>query len=163
MTRIRKALSFSNVIAFIALFVALGGTVYAAGKISGSQIKPNSTPGNRIKAGTLTGNRIKADSLTGAQINEATLGGVTAASLASVQYVAAAVSLAPAGNSGTASCPAGTHVIGGGATLSNEALSIVNDSGPDSTRTGWTATGFGEPGTTMTVTAICTSVVSASG
>ena len=31
MTRIRKSLTFSNAIALIALFVALGGTVYAAG------------------------------------------------------------------------------------------------------------------------------------
>ena len=49
MTRVKKVLTFSNVVAFIALFVALGGSVYAAGKISGTQIKSGSVPGNRIK------------------------------------------------------------------------------------------------------------------
>lgn len=45
MRRIAKFLSFSNVVACLALFIALGGTVYAAGKISGKQIKPSSLPG----------------------------------------------------------------------------------------------------------------------
>jgi hypothetical protein len=183
MTRIGKLLSFSNVVACLALFLALGGTVYAAGKISGNQIKPNSLPGNRvkaktltgkqikpgsltgtqIKAGSLTGTQIKAGSLTGSQINVSTLTGVTASKLASVQYVAATVSLGAGPGTGTASCPAGTNVIGGGATVSDEINAFVNDDGPNSTRNGWTATGFGELGTTMTVTAICTSVASVSG
>jgi hypothetical protein len=173
MTRIRRALSFSNAIAFIALFVALGGSVYAAGKLSGSQIKPNSLPGNRVKAktltakqvkpGSLTGTQFKAGSLTGAQINQATLTGVTASKLASIQYASVTVALNGAGVAGNASCPAGTNVIGGGATLTNQELSIVNDDGPNATRNGWTATGFGEPGTTMTVTAICTAAAAVSG
>ncbi len=61
--RIAKYLTFSNVIACLALFVALGGSVYAAGKISGKQIKPSSLPGNRIKPKTLPPNRIKPNSL----------------------------------------------------------------------------------------------------
>ena len=101
MTRIRKVLTFSNVVACLALFMALGGTVYAAGKISGTQIKPKSIPGNRLKAGavatnqlkakavtagkvkpgSLTGTQIKAGSLTGTQINQTTLTGVSAASI----------------------------------------------------------------------------------
>jgi len=174
MTRIRKTLSFSNVIAFIALFVALGGSVYAAGKLSGSQIKPNSLPGNRVKAKTLTAKQVKPETLTGAQvkagsltatqINQATLTGVTASKIASVQYASATVPLNGGGVTGIANCPAGTNVIGGGATLSNQQLSFVNDSGPTAVRTGWTATGFGEPGaTTMTVTAICTAAAAVSG
>jgi hypothetical protein len=171
MTRIRKVLTFSNVVAFVALFVAMGGSVYAAGKISGTQIKSGSVPGNRIKPKTLTAKQIKPASLTGAQvkadslgatqINESTLTGVSAGSLASVLYVPVAVPISnsPAGSTGTASCPPGTYVIGGGATVSNEELAIVNDSGPTATRTGWTATGFaGGPGTSMTITAICTAV-----
>jgi hypothetical protein len=49
--------SASLVISCLALFLALGGTVYAAAKINGSQIKPKSIPGNRIKPGTITGSR----------------------------------------------------------------------------------------------------------
>jgi hypothetical protein len=162
MTRIKAALSFSNVVAFIALFVALGGSVYAAGKLSGSQIKPNSIPGNRVKAKTLTGKQIKPGSLTGSQIEESTLAGVTA-SLASIQYVSTTVPFGPTATAGTASCPAGTYVVGGGATVNNQNLAFVNDSGPGATRTSWVANGFGDPGTTMTVTAICTAAAAVSG
>ncbi len=172
MTRIMKAFSFSNVVAFVALFVALGGSVYAAGKISGTQIKSGSVPGNRIKPkslsakqikpGSLTGAQIKAESLGGTQINESTLTGVSASSIASVQYAVATVPLSftsPTGTTATAICPPGTYVIGGGATVSNEEGGYVNDSGPIAARTGWTATGFAfGGGVSMTVTAICTTV-----
>jgi hypothetical protein len=170
MTRISKTLTFSNVVAFTALFVALGGSVYAAGTISGTQVKPGSLPGNRIKpkslAGkqirpkSLTGKQIKANSLGGTQIKESTLTGITASALSSVQYVTVTVPLsysAP-GEQGTAACPVGTSVIGGGASLSHESYGYVNDSGPSPTHAGWTATGHGETGVTMTVTAICTAV-----
>lgn len=182
MTRIRKVLTFSNVIALIALFVALGGTVYAAGKINGKQIKASSLPGNRlkpktitagkIKAKTLTGNQVKKESLTGAQIkkgsltatqiNQTTLSGVSAASLAAVFYASTTVSVpnepSGGGTTATATCPPGTFVIGGGANVSNDERSYVNDSGPTSLRTGWEATLYGQPGISMTVTAICTAV-----
>jgi hypothetical protein len=171
MSRVRRLLTFSNVVAFIALFVAMGGSVYAAGKLSGTQITAGSLPGNRVKAKSLTAKQIKPKSLTGAQIkadslgatqiNEGTLTGVSASSIGLVQYAVATVTVAlpaPNGTQGTASCPAGTYVIGGGATVSNEALAYVNDSGPSSTHTAWTATIYGENGTSMTVTAICTAV-----
>jgi hypothetical protein len=74
------------VIASIALFVALGGTVYAAGKISGRAIKVKSLPGNRLKLHSVPANRLKPGPLsgmynstaqiTGAEINELTLGQV---------------------------------------------------------------------------------------
>jgi hypothetical protein len=171
MARIAKALTFSNVIAVIALFIALGGSVYAAGEISGAQIKPGSVPGNRIKPKSLAGNRIKPKSLTGKQvkanslgakqINEETLTGVTASAIGTVHYatITVPVSASPAGgNQGTAVCPAGTYVIGGGASVNDETFGYVNDSAPSPTHTGWTATAYGEPGTTMTVSAICTEV-----
>ncbi len=171
MTRVKKVLTFSNVVAFIALFVALGGSVYAAGKISGTQIKSGSVPGNRIKSKSLTAKQIKPGSLTGAQIkagslgatqiNQSTLTGVSASSLASVLYVSATApisSVSPTGTAATATCPVGTNVIGGGTSLSSEALAEVNDSGPTASRTGWSATAYGEAGTSLTVTAICTAV-----
>jgi hypothetical protein len=171
--RIKRVLSFSNVIACLALFIALGGSVYAAGKISGKQIKPNSLPGNRVKAktltakqikpGSLTGAQIKAGSLSGAQINVETLSGVTASRLSSIQYANASASLGAGAGNATATCPAGTNVVGGGASVSDDENAFVNDSGPNSARNGWDATGFGEPGTTLTVTAICTAAASVSG
>lgn len=173
MSSVRKTLTFSNVIACIALFIALGGTVYAAGKINGKQIKANSIPGNRIKAKTITANRIKpktltgrqvkANSLTGSQIDQKTLTGISAASLASVQYQAVTVPIpgnSSTGTTATVGCPPGTYVVGGGASVSNEEDAFVNDSGPSASRTGWTATGFSRfiRGITMTVTAVCVAV-----
>ncbi len=57
--------SHATIVAYIALFVALGGSVYAAtsSKINGQKIKPNSVPGNRIKPGSLTGSQINASTL----------------------------------------------------------------------------------------------------
>lgn len=169
MARVPKFLSFSNVVACLALFIALGGTVYAAGKINGKQIKKSSLPGNRIKPKTvqanrikpksLTGAQVKPDSLTGAQIDEKTLT-VSAAALASVQYESTTLDLSWKIASATANCPSGTYAIGGGATLSDEKAGIVNSSGPSPLRTGWTATGYSrdESSPTMTVTAICIAV-----
>lgn len=171
--RIGKALSFSNVIACLALFIALGGTVYAAGKISGKQIKPSSLPGNRLKPRTITGNRIKAKTLTGRQIkkhsltgneiNQGTLTGISAAALTGVQYQVTTVPLAgnsADGTTATVGCPPGTSAIGGGATVSNDERSFINDSGPSPQQTGWAATGFTRfgSGNTMTVTAVCVTV-----
>jgi len=179
MARVSKFLSFSNVIACLALFIALGGTVYAAGKINGKQIKKSSLPGNRlkpnsipanrikpnsltdaqVKAGSLTGGQIKSNSITGDQIDEQTLT-VSAASLSNVQYESTTLELSWKTAPATANCPSGMYAIGGGATLSDEDAGFVNSSGPSPLRTGWTATGYSwqESGPTMTVTAICVAV-----
>jgi hypothetical protein len=47
------------VIACLALFVALGGTVLAATRINGHTIKVKSLPGNRLEIGSVPGNRLK--------------------------------------------------------------------------------------------------------
>jgi hypothetical protein len=76
-------------IACLALFVALGGTVYAAAKIDGHKIKVKSLPGNRLAPGSVPGNRLKPGaistaslapgSISGAKIDTATLGQVPTA------------------------------------------------------------------------------------
>lgn len=78
------------VVAVIALFVALGGSVYAAKKarIDGRAIRTKSIPGNRLKPRSIAANRLKpgilgggeaTGELTGADINELTLGQVPSA------------------------------------------------------------------------------------
>jgi hypothetical protein len=75
------------VVSAIALFVALGGSVYAAkkAKIDGKAIRAKSIPGNRVKLHSIAANRLKqgvlhgagiSSPLTGADINELTLGQV---------------------------------------------------------------------------------------
>jgi hypothetical protein len=78
------------VLSAIALFVALGGSVYAAkqaklnGKairaksLPGNRLQPRSVPANRLKPGVLSEARISAP-LSGADINEVTLGTVPSA------------------------------------------------------------------------------------
>lgn len=73
-------------IAVLALFVALGGSVYAAKKtrIDGRTIRAKSIPGNRLKPRSIGANRLKPGvlraafptPLTGVDINELTLGQV---------------------------------------------------------------------------------------
>lgn len=78
------------VISVIALFVALGGSVYAAkkAKINGKAIRAKSIPGNRLQPRSIAANRLKPGvlksatstaPLTGADINELTLGQVPSA------------------------------------------------------------------------------------
>ena len=79
------------VIALLALFVALGGTVYAAGhraKLDGRAIRVKSLPGNRLKPGSVAANRLSpavlallgaaraSGTITGAEIDELSLGQV---------------------------------------------------------------------------------------
>jgi hypothetical protein len=52
-------------IACLALFVALGGTVLAATKIDGRTIRVKSLPGNRLTVGSLPGNRLQAGTIPG--------------------------------------------------------------------------------------------------
>jgi hypothetical protein len=77
-------------VAVIALFVALGGSVYAAkkAKLDGRAIRAKSIPGNRLKPHSIAANRLMpgvfggsaaSGPLTGADINELTLGQVPSA------------------------------------------------------------------------------------
>ena len=92
------------VISLIALFAALGGTVYAASKINGRTIKVKSIPGNRLKS----------NSVTGKQVKESTLGLVRRAREA--QSAGTAVSSLDAVNAEkimnrTVDCPNGTQIF----------------------------------------------------
>jgi hypothetical protein len=53
------------VAAAVVLVAALGGTVYAAGKINGHSIKVKSLPGNRLAPKSVPGNRLKPGSIQG--------------------------------------------------------------------------------------------------
>jgi hypothetical protein len=61
--RLRRRLTFAHVVSLVALFVALGGTSWAALRISGSQIKNRSVSGAKLKRNTLGGATIKESRL----------------------------------------------------------------------------------------------------
>jgi hypothetical protein len=66
--RLFRHLTFSNVIALLALFVALGGAAYAGSKINGQSIVNKSIGGGKLKNETITANKIKKGTITSAQI-----------------------------------------------------------------------------------------------
>jgi hypothetical protein len=126
------------VVAGLAFFVGLGGTVYAAKKarIDGKAVKVKSLPGNRLKVHSIPANRLKAGVLkgvleaqagpiTGAEIDELTLGQVpeaahalaadTAQSAVDAQTAVNAVNAVNAQtvNGHSAGCMPGTQLFAG--------------------------------------------------
>lgn len=63
--------SVTTVIAFVALFLAIGSTSHAAGLLTGKQVKNESITGKDVK--NLTGKDVKNDKLSGLDIDETTL------------------------------------------------------------------------------------------
>jgi hypothetical protein len=87
MRRIRSKITYANVVATLALFIALGGVSYAAVKIPTNsvgekQLKKNAVTAKKIKKSTITADKIKNGTLTGADINLSKLGKVPSASTA---------------------------------------------------------------------------------
>jgi azurin len=82
--KIRKRLTYANVMSSIAVFLVIGGaTAFAAlGKntVGSKQLKKNSVTAAKIKKNAVTGAKVKDGSLTGSDINLGTLGTVPNAS-----------------------------------------------------------------------------------
>ncbi len=100
MYRLRPRLSYSNVMATVAVFIALGGSTYAAtqlkkNSVGPKQLKKNSITTAKIKNQAVTAAKVRKGTLTGTQINASTLGTVPVANLA--------ISIAP---------PEGWHLVG---------------------------------------------------
>jgi len=81
--RIRKRLTYANAMSTLAVFIALGGSSYAAFSLDGATIKNRSIPGKKLRHNTLTGVQIKESRLGRVPRAKSadTLGGVTAADL----------------------------------------------------------------------------------
>src|SRR6478672_194816 len=112
------------VLSAIALFAALGGSVYAAGRIDGRAIRKSSIPGNRLKRGSIPANRLRpgvldgrpSGPLTGEEIDERSLGQVgSAESAVDAQTAVNAVNAIDARtvNGHQAGCLAGTRPFAG--------------------------------------------------
>jgi hypothetical protein len=122
------------VIACVALFATLGGTVYAAKSkridgravkvksLPGNRLAMGSVPGNRLRPGAIPGSRIEPGSITGNQVDSATLGQVPSAVHADnadsardagTALVAASADNAKAVNGYSAGCRPGTRAFAG--------------------------------------------------
>ena len=69
---LRSRLTYANVMSTLAVFIALGGSSYAAVSLNGRDLKHRSVPGTKIKR----------NALTGAEIRESRLGRVPRAAYA---------------------------------------------------------------------------------
>ena len=74
--QLRKRLSYANVMATIAVFIALGGSSYAALRIDSGDIANNSVRSVDVRNGSLSDRDVKRNGLTGRSIRERRLGRV---------------------------------------------------------------------------------------
>ena len=181
MRRLRP--SPAMIVAFIALFVAIGGSSYAvtrlpAKSVGSKQIRKGAVRTTHLAKGAVTGAKVKDGSLSGADINLASLSGVTPANathagvaggLDRVVYVNQPASVGPATldaaqqpvptiAGGSAACPPGTFVVGGGVGVDDFTNTAVVDSFPQPGGHAWIArVDNNDPGGPhgFTVAAIC--------
>ena len=66
-----QRLNYANVVATLALFIALGGGAYAATKIHGKDIAPRTIGAKHIKKGTLSGTEIGKGAITRSKLSPA--------------------------------------------------------------------------------------------
>jgi hypothetical protein len=97
MRTVRKRLSYANVVATMALFLALsGGVVWAAGKVGSRSLKANAVTAGKIKRNAVTNAKIRGDAVTAAKIKD---GAVDFTKLAAgTGLIASATSAAVAAN-----------------------------------------------------------------
>jgi hypothetical protein len=69
MRAVTQRLSYANVVATVALFLALGGgVVWAAGKIGSRNLKANAVTAGKIKRNAVTNSKIRGNAVTAAKI-----------------------------------------------------------------------------------------------
>jgi hypothetical protein len=75
MGAVRRRLSYANVVATVALFLALGGgVVWAAGKIGAKGLKANAVTAGKIKRNAVTNQKIRANAVTAPKVKNGAIG-----------------------------------------------------------------------------------------
>lgn len=126
MKRLRSKLTYANVVATLALFIAIGG----ASAFAANQLAKNSVGSKQLKKNAVTTAKIKNGAVTGAKINVASLGTVPNASHA-----------ASATTAGNAEQLGGTAATGFAKTQL-ESLHLIGAAGQPPFLGGCTGTGF---------------------
>jgi hypothetical protein len=116
-------------VALLALFVALGGVSYAA-----TQLSKNSVGARQLKRNSVNGVKVKDRSLTASDFRPGVLHLEPEPGISGYLRVSQDIPPSPANShSGTASCPPGKIVLGGGAYLfSGEGEVVIDESYPNS-------------------------------
>jgi hypothetical protein len=107
-SRFRRHLSYANVMASIAVFLAFGGVGYAAATINGNSIKKQTIGAGKLKNGTLTSGQVKPDGLGGSVIDESSLATVPSAQTAASATTAGSANSANTANSASHAVSADT-------------------------------------------------------
>lgn len=109
-----------NVIGLLALFIALGGTTYAAtalpkNSVGAKQLKKNAVTAVKIKNGSVTNPKIGANAITGAKVKDDSLTGadILESSLGKVPSAAAADSATNATHATTADTATNANALNG--------------------------------------------------
>jgi hypothetical protein len=93
MEAVRQRLTYANVVATLALFLALsGGVVWAAGKIGGGRLKPNSISAGKIRRNAVTAVKIRPNAVTATKVKA---GAVSFAKLAAGTNLVASAGSGP--------------------------------------------------------------------
>jgi hypothetical protein len=105
--------TYSNVAATLALFVALGGTSFAAVSITGSDVKNGSLTGTDLKNESVTGSDVDNSSLTGSDIKSSSItsSDVKNGSLLAADFGSGQLPAGPAGPAGPPGPAGGTNVV----------------------------------------------------
>jgi hypothetical protein len=75
MRAVMRRLTYANVIATLALFLALsGGVVWAAGKIGGGRLKPNSISAGKLRRNAVTATKIRPNAVIASKIRPGAVG-----------------------------------------------------------------------------------------
>lgn len=132
----------SMAVALLALFVALGGSSYAALKVSSKQIVNNSVRSKDLRNNDVRSADVRNNALTGADINEARVGTVPSAKTAT--SAATATSATNATKAADADALGGI-APGGYVQTPTEATRLVGTPGNPSFEDGYANTGQGAP------------------
>ena len=128
LAKFRSRLTFANVVSVIALFVALGGSSYAALTITGRNVPRNALTGADIK--NLTGADVRNNSLDGRDVRNLTSGDVANGRLLAEDFAPGQLPAGPKGDQGNTGAP-GTargwaHVFGNGTVESSKNIDVAH-------------------------------------
>lgn len=152
--RLRSSLTYANVVASLALFIALGGSAYAVatGAIGSREIRDNSIRSRDVHTNALSGRDINERSLQAAPKVYTRQSGIN-------------IALNRAGSRHTARCNRGDTAVGGSAGATGDQLSFhetgfVHSESSTGPPNGYTGVLYGEPSAAgqqrfMTVSVVC--------
>jgi len=159
MRRASRVLTPANVIACVALFVALGGTGWAGqvighGAVGSVQLKAGAVTPSKIASNAVTSSKIANRAVTKTKLAAGVVGGVDPSKITKVDAPIAAVPSNSTGTVVTATCPAGSKAVSGGWSAGLYAHQLSE--GPSADGAGWTVSfATGTSPASVSVSAMC--------